>query len=33
LAQTLLKGQIKPNAVVTVDAQEGQFVIGSASAH
>jgi ATP-dependent Clp protease ATP-binding subunit ClpB len=33
LAQTLLKGQIKPNAVVTVDAQEGQFVIGSVSAH
>jgi len=33
LAQTLLKGQIKPNAVVTVDAQEGQFVIGSACAH
>ena len=33
LAQTLLKGQIKPNAVVTVDAQEGLFVIGSASAH
>lgn len=33
LAQTLLKGQIKPNAVVTVDAQEGQFVMGSASAH
>ncbi|MCA1930499.1 AAA family ATPase, partial [Rheinheimera sp.] len=33
LAQTLLKGQIKPNSVVTVDAQEGQFVMGSASAH
>ena len=33
LAQTLLKGQIKPNAVVTVDAQDDQFVIGSASAH
>lgn len=33
LAQTLLKGQVKPNSVVTVDAQEGQFVIGSASAH
>ena len=33
LAQTLLKGQIKPNTVVTVDAQEGQFVIGSASSH
>ncbi len=30
LAQTLLKGQVKPNSVVTVDAQEGQFVIGSA---
>jgi ATP-dependent Clp protease ATP-binding subunit ClpB len=29
LAQTLLKGQIKPNTVVTVDAQEGQFAIGS----
>jgi len=33
LAQTLLKGQIKPNTVVTVDAQEDQFVIGSANAH
>lgn len=33
LAQTLLKGQIKPNAVVTVDAQEGQFVIGSGPVH
>lgn len=33
LAQTLLKGQIKPNSVVTVDAQDDQFVIGSASAH
>lgn len=30
LAQTLLKGQIKPNTIVTVDAQAGQFVIGSA---
>ena len=30
LAQTLLKGQIKPNTIVTVDAQSGQFVIGSA---
>ena len=28
LAQTLLKGQIKANSVVTVDAQGGQFVIG-----
>ncbi len=33
LAQTLLKGQVKPNSIVTVDAQEGQFVIGSANAH
>jgi ATP-dependent Clp protease ATP-binding subunit ClpB len=33
LAQTLLKGQIKPNAIVTVDAQEGQFVIGSGPVH
>ncbi len=33
LAQTLLKGQIKPNSVVTVDAREGQFVIGSAETH
>ncbi|MBU1619450.1 MAG: ATP-dependent chaperone ClpB [Gammaproteobacteria bacterium] len=31
LAQTLLKGQIKPNSRVTVDAAEGNFVIGSAS--
>lgn len=27
LAQTLLKGQIKANSVVTVDAKEGQFLI------
>ncbi|KOO56582.1 protein disaggregation chaperone [Rheinheimera sp. KL1] len=33
LAQTLLKGQVKPNSIVTVDAQEGQFVIGSANPH
>lgn len=33
LAQTLLKGQIKPNAVVSVDAKEGQFVIGSGPVH
>lgn len=33
LAQTLLKGQIKPNSIVTVDAHEGKFVIGSASPH
>lgn len=33
LAQTLLKGQIKVNTVVTVDAREGQFVIGSANTH
>ena len=33
LAQTLLKGQIKPNSVVTVDAREGQFVIGSTETH
>lgn len=28
LAQTLLKGQVKPNSVVTVDATEGRFLIG-----
>jgi ATP-dependent Clp protease ATP-binding subunit ClpB len=28
LAQTLLKGLIKPNATVTVDAKDGQFLIG-----
>ncbi|WP_127020553.1 ATP-dependent chaperone ClpB [Rheinheimera mangrovi] len=33
LAQTLLKGQIKPNAIVSVDAKEGQFVIGSGPVH
>ncbi|MDR7120586.1 ATP-dependent chaperone ClpB [Rheinheimera soli] len=33
LAQTLLKGQIKPNSVVTVDAAEGKFVIGSSHPH
>ncbi|RVT46636.1 ATP-dependent chaperone ClpB [Rheinheimera sediminis] len=31
LAQTLLKGQIKPNAIVSVDAKAGQFVIESGS--
>ncbi|EGM78612.1 ATP-dependent chaperone ClpB [Rheinheimera sp. A13L] len=33
LAQTLLKGQIKPGSVVTVDAAEGKFVIGSSHPH
>jgi ATP-dependent Clp protease ATP-binding subunit ClpB len=33
LAQTLLKGQIKPNSIVTVDAAEGKFVIGSSHPH